>query len=55
MSIMPSDGPNGIVVEIDKKVINILGVGTSTEKFSSTLVAKKIFLCWRLFIPYLSV
>ncbi len=55
MSIMPSDGPNGIVVEIDKKVINILGVGTSMEKFSGTLVARKLFLRWRLFIPYLSM
>jgi hypothetical protein len=52
---MPSDGPNEIIVEIDKKVINILGVGTSMEKISSTLIARKLFLCWRLFIPYLSV
>jgi hypothetical protein len=54
MSIMPSDGPNGIVVEIEKKIIKILGVGTSMEKISSTLV-RKLSLCPRLFVPYLSI
>jgi hypothetical protein len=53
MSIMPSDGHNGIVVEIEKKVIKILD-GTSMEKFSSALV-RNLSLCLRLFVPYLGV
>jgi hypothetical protein len=51
MSIVPSDGPNGVAIEIKEQDIDIFGVRLSMEKSSRTLVVGELFLFQRLFIP----
>jgi uncharacterized Tic20 family protein len=51
MSIVLSDGPNGVSIETKEEDIDIFGVKLSMKKHSQTLVARELFLFWRLFIP----
>jgi hypothetical protein len=51
MSIVRSDEPNGVAIEIKEEDIDIFGFRLSMEKSSRTLVVGELFLFQRLFIP----
>jgi hypothetical protein len=44
MSIVPSDEPNGVAIEIKEEDIDIFGFRLSMEKSSRTLVVGDLFL-----------